>query len=188
MVTNFANSSNTTTTRIDTLSVDASFFCRTIAVASATSQFVALLAWISGKAFKTTADGVVANGLARGKTSADSSLTYWNTLGGRAVTITIVRAIVIGLTFSDNHGYALDGRNSSESRSASTDRVVVDHLALGVWHTRLVGAGVDATLIGDVTGLGVQAVIVADAACFGWNDHLWRSRANGRRSFRRKRS
>lgn len=26
--------------------------------------FVALLAWISGKAFKTTADGVVANGLA----------------------------------------------------------------------------------------------------------------------------
>lgn len=65
--------------------------------------FVALLAWISGKAFKTTADGVVTNGLARGKTSADSSLTYWNTLGGRAVTITIVRAIVIGLTFSDNH-------------------------------------------------------------------------------------
>ena len=67
--------------------------------------------------------------------------------------------------------YALNGGNSSVSRAASADRVVIDHLALGIRYTRLVGARVDTALVRDVTGLGVKAVVDADATRFWWDDH-----------------
>ena len=81
----------------------------------------------------------------------------------------------------------MNGGNSSVSRAASADRVVIDHLALGIRYTRLEGTRVDTALVRDVAGLGVQAVIVAYATSFRWDDHLWWSRATRRRPLRRDR-
>lgn len=67
----------------------------------------------------------------------------------------------------------MDAGNSCVSRAASTDRIVIHHLALSIRHTRLEGTRVDTALVRDVTGLGVQAVVVADATRFRWDDDLW---------------
>lgn len=64
---------------------------------------------------------------------------------------------------------AFDGGYSSVSGPASTNGLMIDHLALCVWNTRLVGARINATFIRDVASLGVQAVVVADTASL-WRD------------------
>lgn len=65
--------------------------------------FVAFLARIAGVSFKTTAHSVVIDGLTRSETATDASLTHWNTLSGGPVTVTIVRTIVVGLTFTNDN-------------------------------------------------------------------------------------
>lgn len=65
------------------------------------------------------------DGLTRGETATDTGLTHWNTLGGWSVTVTIVRTIVVRLTFANDHcDFPFESNKTKEKEKDKQELVV----------------------------------------------------------------